>query len=751
MADVTTKTLIVEQPVTLETLEVQGALGVGTELTVGSTTDGGAVRVGDIAKDLQSSTQGHIDNSTAHLTEEEHSTLKGIADRFTFADDGTLTPVATVPAVLPAGAYSYQFFNEFFANRAERNVFSAPGKVYISRVPYPQKVNGATNFDTTYLYSSIEEIPSATPVAKFDKASLLAKLMDNAGLSHTCATDTTAGVDDYVGKEWLFWWGHGNYVHDEYGNKHITSVKDLPKPGHIFDPYEKDVCAFGPKFWFFVKTELYQFTDSEGNLRWTTDDGTQTGQPITQLWGVSDSPWHELTQEKRDELLAHGITQTDFHIWPECLVYDDTLKAYIERPYWCHSAYMAGAVNEEGTGPLVSRANLPLRKSNLSYNSMNALYGAAVNGVYPSINRGGTAACNTGFPMLFDIIKTANKNTQKYHSGMSFNYSQSQAVTAALAYKAIPTYNTATADYIIPIGTADQTVANAQKQFEKKCTVYLESKMYTNTAQTNYRGINVTSNGRSKTTQIGRISDIALRQFVDYTTGDTVIAPCLVLDPTTVEPFLVRTTEEGCAEAQESGGYACCYVQQGFALSGETNAVLGKTDGACTNLTNGKHPFRVQGTEYMGGAWTVSADTVAIKDDGQTPVEFEGKWYTTEEGTDRFSYLYCPPGVKRINNGGADVNKWVSAGYKVIGFAPITDGYVAQGTLSSEGGFITLAAGNGANSNNSFRDYFYLSTSRGAFKYLSGGSLFNEKTAGSACLLMNSGLEGEVWTICARD
>ena len=53
----------------------------------------------------------------------------------------------------------------------------------------------------------------------------------------------------------------------------------------------------------------------------------------------------------------------------------------------------------------------------------------------------------------------------------------------------------------------------------------------------------------------------------------------------------------------------------------ETDAVLGKTDGACTNSTNGRHPFRVQGTEYMVGAWTVSSDMIAIRDDGTTPID----------------------------------------------------------------------------------------------------------------------------------
>lgn len=745
-ADLNAETIILSGSLTRPSLDVDGNMGVKGELIIGTPTTG-EYKVGEHIEELADETKSHEVDSIAHLTNQERTSFNDITSRFSFDNTGKLTPTATVPPRLPAGSYSWQFFNDFFANRAEKGVYEAPGKVYISRVPYPQKVDGATNFDSTYLMSSIADIPDNTPVAKFDKAKLEAKLMNNAGLNHTCATDTDPGVDDYVGKQWAFWWGHANYITDEDGNKHITAVKDLPKTGRVFSR-DKNVCAFGPKFWYFVKTELYKFTDSNGEQRWTTDDGTETGQPITQLWGISDSPWDKLSEEKRLELYSHGITASDLRIWPECLIYDSTLDTYIERPYWCHSAYFAGAENEEGTGPIVSKPNLPLRRK-LSLSSLNAAYGAAVGGVYPGINRGGTAACSTGFPILFDIIKTANKNTQAYHSGMSNNHSAEQNVTAALTYKAVPTYNTSSADYIVPIGTADQTLSQAMKQFEKHCTVYLESVMYTDSTKAKYRGIKTVPNGRSAKTQVGRISAVELRTFNTVDAG-TVTAPCIVLDPGTVEPFIVRTTEEACAELQAAGVRACCYVQQGFALSGETDAVLGKTDGACTNLTNGRHPFRVQGTEYMAGAWTVSSDMISIRDDGTTPIEINGEYYTNEPGVERCMILNCPVHIKRINNGGGVVTNWINAGYKVQSMCPITNGYVAQGTLSESGGFVTLSVGQGASSGNSFGDYYYTG-SKGVVEYLSGGRLYDVPIAGSACLNVSSGIWYQDWTICARD
>lgn len=747
-ADLNAETIILSGSLTRPSLDVEGNMGVTGELTLGTPTDG-EYKVGEHVIELTDKSSDHKSDSVVHLTGQERTNFNNITSRFSFDNTGKLTPTATVPPRLPAGSYSWQFFNDFFANRAEKGVYEAPGKVYISRVPYPQKVDGSANFDSTYLCSSISAIPANTPIAKFDKAKLEDKLMDNAGLNHTYATDTNPGVDDYVGKQWAFWWGHANYITDEDGNKHITAVKDLPKTGRVFSG-DKNVCAFGPKFWYFVKTELYKFTDSNGEERWTTDDGTETGQPITQLWGISDSPWDKLSDEKRLELYSHGITSEDMRIWPECLVYDSTLDTYIERPYWCHSAYFAGAENEAGTGPIVSKPNLPLRRNNLSYNHLNAAYGAAVGGVYPSINRGGTAACITGFPILFDIIKTADKNTQKYHSGMSSNYSNDQNVTDNLTYKAVPTYNTSAADYIFPIGTADQTVAQAMKQFEKHCTVYLESVMYVDSTKAKYRGISRVPNGRSAKTQIGRISAVELRTF-DTVDAGTVTAPCIVLDATTVEQFLVRTTEEACAELQAAGVRACCYVQQGFSISGETDAVLGKTDGACTNLTNGRHPFRVQGTEYMVGAWTVASDMIAIRDDGTTPIEINGEYYTNEPGVERYMILNCPAHAKRINNGAGVVSNWINAGYKVQTMCPITEGYVAQGTLSESGGFVTLSVGQGASSGNSFGDYYYRGGNKGVYEYLSGGRLYDGPSAGSAFLYLDGGLGSANWNVCARD
>lgn len=696
--------------------------------------------IGETTEEVVQNFKNHITDDVKHLSEAEHERLTEIASRFTFTEEGNIAPTASTPPVLPKTALRYQFFNDFFAGRCEHGKCQAPGKVYITRTPYAVKVGNNTDFDSIYLSSSIADIPVNTPVEKFDIKALAIKLMDNAGLNHSCASDTDAGIDDYIGKEWVFWWGRANFVLDEYGNKHITAVKELRKPGHVFTTKE-NVGSFGPKFWFFCKRELYQFTDSNGNLRWTTETGEKDGQPITQLWGISDSPWHKLSEEKRTELIKHGITEKDFHIWPECLIWDPVQNNYIERPYWVHSAYWAGAENEAGTGLLVSKPNLPLRRYNLSYNHINAIYGAAVNGVYP-YNFGGANSNYHGFSILFDVIKNGTKHTQKYHSGMTSNNSGEQDVTAALTYKAIPAYDTAEPGYIVPI--------TAKNQFDKSCTVYLEDTQFTNSAKTKYRGIIYTKNGRSSKVQIGRIKAIEERTF-KILDGSTATSLCLVLDSETVKPFVTRTTEEANAEVLATGKYSCCYVQQGFALSGETDLIIGKTDGSAVNATNGRHPYRVQGTEYAAGGFYLSADAVWVPGDDTTIIEFNNRRVIAE--STNIYQLRCPQHCKRINNGGANLSIWLNAGYIVDGIIPLgSDGaYAANGSISSTGSYHTVEYGFGANNSNSFGGYLYSNSDlKIAYELISGGHCNSGTLGGAARLLGGNILDKTTWAVASR-
>ena len=61
-----------------------------------------------------------------------------------------------------------------------------------------------------------------------------------------------------------------------------------------------------------------------------------------------------------------------------------------------------------------------------------------------------------------------------------------------------------------------------------------------------------------------------------------------------------------------SGQYATQYIYMSsmHAHAGDTDSVIGHRDGSPVSNSDGNHPFRIQGIEYLHGAWIVASDTV---------------------------------------------------------------------------------------------------------------------------------------------
>lgn len=660
----------------------------------------------------------HEANMELHITGDEHKNLKSILSRFEFSDTADPIAISATPPILPNGSLPWQKIREYFARNCQLDTFTAPGNVFVSRVPY------AT--DTThYVWSTLDQGGDVY-------SGLDAKIMDNAGLEHKCSTDTVENVDDYVGKHWAFWWGRCNYTYDEFGQKHITALKDISWPGHRFSD-DKQTGSFGPAFWFFCKPELYQYTDGNGNLRWTTDTGEETGKPFTQLWGISDSRWSELSDEKRAELEKHGITIADFHIWPECLIWDKVQNDYVERPYWIHSAFCGGYGTDDITGEptLVSKKNAVLRR-NISYQNLNAIYGAASSdGYYPGKGRGGSANVN-GFGMLFDIVKNATKDSQSIHYGMASNNN--------IYYDGMAGYNTAEAGYIFPVAPAGTDISTVQSKFQVNSTVYLADFAIER---------NHTSQDKSIHLQVGRVVDIREETFLVKTASETDLteqtAVCLVLDPATVQPFVARSTVED-AEAVTSGGiYAAYRALNGYSLSGITDNVIGRHDGQCYSLTSGQHCYRVQGTEYMPGAWICAADTIVVKGIGKDII-LPGKIKYIPTSSE-YVVFTCPPTKSRRRSG--SFTDFLNAGYEAIGIIPTTStGWILNSQLSPNG--VAYPVLLGGNSTQGTRDKIPYSGTN-PVQFLAGGYLNSGASAGSSCHILDGYLDIGNWHLAARD
>ena len=616
----------------------------------------------------------HINNNAKHLSNFEHQNLTRLIAQFP-----QVTPdIPVVPGTMPDTALDYSVITSYISMQAQPGVSTAPGNIFGARVPWARQENGVwVNNDSNVNYSV------------FGAAQ---KLWDNLGLQNEPSTDKIEGVDDYIGKKWVFFWNRCNYITDNYGNKWVSAIEgyDTSSYGGTTFSVDKNVGIMGPKFWYCVKTEKYQ--DPETN-NWLTVDGTENGTPLYQLWVIGDRSWSELPSDRQEELIKHGITESDWHLWPGCKVYDAADDALKERPYYVHAAYAGGyEVSKLGIESIVSKPNKPLR-NNLSHNSLANLYGTTVLG-------GAECYVNT-FGMLFDIIKNADKNSQNRYTGNASN----QLDTV------LSTHSTKQADYVFPISSTGS--------FKVGCTVYI--------CDTYYSNITSMPNSYIKRSglQYGRILAIENRNIVT-SDGESVNTLCLVLDPTTIDPFVVCTgdsntsAQEAAKAISETGQNACAFATHGFSLSGETDTVIGKHDGAL-NLADNAHSFRVQGTEYQPGTWILAADTIACKGDGATIVNINGTEHTPD--STQYVYLICPKGLTGRAQSG-NLSSIIEDGYKPVAIGScVSGGYILNVEVDGETGlaYPVSFGGTGSGSNYGHGDNFYVGGNPAEF--LVGGAL----------------------------
>lgn len=683
-------------------------------------------------------------SDSPHLTAAEHTQLAHVIQLFDTYDTATNIPIADAPQE----AISLEYFPTLFKNRAMPNwdLLISPGHVFVSRVPY------AISQDGSFKYTASTMAGSGN--AYDDYGSLPAKLMDNIlpngnPRQHVCSTDTVEGVDDYVGKEWAFFWEYGNYIKDEKGIKHITSIRGAKPTFSIngssytapdFD-IKKNTAAFGPVFWFFCKPEKWQDPTSG---TWLSSDKTEAGSPITQLWGISDSPWDTidenhpmyngvvypgLSDAKKAALGAIGITANDFHLWPECKVWDATNSSWRIRPYWCHSAFCGGYM--ASISGICSICNAPLR-TNISYQVLNGFSGYTAAGA-----PGG--ACVNGFGMLMDIIKNADKNSQSIHAGMSDGNANMTVANYAITEEENSLLKDTYGGYVFPVANAGQ--------FAVGRTVRLVNKTSGNSQEIYYTtGYNM---------QIGRIK--AIRTDLAFTAADGTSvtgATGLIIDPAEntinpVQPFAVCTTVEEADAIIANSKYACCGACAGIAAAGETlnggtagNGVIGYHDGSIVSNSSGKYLYRVQGTEYMPGAYTCAGDTVAVKGNG-TEIPYNGSTITPD--STQYVILTCPQGINRLNSDSTSPKVWTAAGYEAVGLSPTTGGNILNEQLSPQGVAHPVFVG----SSGGTYDQLYAGVNPAEF--LSSGHLVFGIGAGSSFLVLNRSLGYTDWYVSARD
>ena len=173
------------------------------------------------------------------------------------------------------------------------------------------------------------------------------------------------------------------------------------------------------------------------------------------------------------------------------------------------------------------------------------------------------------------------------------------------------------------------------------------------------------------------------------------------------------------------------------AWSGATDAVRGRHDGSPVSNTDAKHPYRVQGREYMVGGYIVASDTVMDLQADYTKkvlVAPKGVAHSSSDATIRSTYTQI--GLIPAAAAGNNADMWVGD----YGIDNDTGAWwpATEGSGSSQGaGDRVYAGGSGATS--------------GTREYLQGGDLRLGSYAGSASLSCGGWLGWGAWLFLAYD
>jgi hypothetical protein len=103
-----------------------------------------------------------------------------------------------------------------------------------------------------------------------------------------------------------------------------------------------------------------------------------------------------------------------------------------------------------------------------------------------------------------------------------------------------------------------------------------------------------------------------------------------------------------------TGTYATQYIYMSsmHTHAGDTDVVIGHHDGSPVSNTDGKHPFRIQGIEYLHGAWIVASDTVMFfKEDYSKDVYYAPRGLTHSSNDTTIKETYTLVGNILPNNG----------------------------------------------------------------------------------------------------
>ena len=422
----------------------------------------------------------------------------------------------------------------------------------------------------------------------------------------------------------------------------------------------------------------------EGMENYKTDGAVDVGAMQMSFWWRWDT-----SNAEYDLITISDMPHQELGLqpWVECVKADGTVVP------WCiGSKYISGTASD---GKLRSQPGLkPVR--NQSHNNMITNYQSKGPGYW------GAGACRNVFQIIFNAMKGPTKNSQTLFQGVSnWNFQYSAAIQSAEEHTYFPVTN-AQADNIL-VG----------------CYVSV-----------GYGGNNngTANNDRGQSTIHAYADDVKVLSKVPL---DDDANTAIYLDVPEESAFNTQPhvyTETFSAPIMLSSMHA---------RSGTTDAVKGRHDGSPVSNTDAKHPYRVQGREYMVGGYIVASDTVMDLQADYTKkvlVAPKGVAHSNADATIRSTYSDI--GLIPAAEAGENADWWV--GDFGIDMGAGSWWPSAEGSGSSQGaGDRVHAGGSGATS--------------GIREYLQGGSLWLGSNAGSAFLYCWHRLGNGTWYYLSCD
>ena len=424
-------------------------------------------------------------------------------------------------------------------------------------------------------------------------------------------------------------------------------------------------------------------TAIEGTADYKTSGSVDVGAMQMSFWFSWDT-----SNAEYDLITISDLPHTDLGLvpWCECKKADGTTVP------WCiGSAYVSGKASD---GKLRSQPGLPPER-NQSHNNMITNYSEKGEGY-----KGAGAERNT-FQFIFNAIKGATKNSQSLFAGVTnWNIQYEASIQSADNHTYFPVTNAQAAN--IPLGTC---------------------------VSVGYGGNNsgTANNDRGQTT---------IHAYAD----DVKVINKVALDDGANTAIYLDIPEESAFNTQPhvytDSFSAPIILSSMHAVAGLTDSVLGHHDGSPVSNTDSKHPYRVQGREYLVGGYIVASDTVAyLNADGSRTV------YTAEKGT------------MHSNN-----QETILSTYKNAGTIPnsatgtAADWYIGDLSLDENTAALWPSA-EGSGSTQGVCDRYYAggSVSDTLREYLQGGGLGSGSYAGVGSLALDGSLSAEYWHFLACD